>query len=237
MRVKYHAKGHNKSTYLFCSDLDNKVKVDLFILPDNRDIPSGLTLNEFLSTLEQYLIFKYKLELNKLFIGIPGIIWNIEVIRKHRNKVGNEVHIYKKSKENENNLDYIYVCDSVSYASKILGWKVSWINKNIIRNKEWYKDTLYFSLSPLNELKTENIKYKITNNLKDINEIKIYVEKQLKGVLSKKGKKIKITNVIKNEIKIYRFKREEARSIKTNPSYIYNRNKPLRNIYKIEILD
>ena len=45
MRVKYHAKGHNRSTYLFCSDLSNKVKVDLFIILKNKDIPSGLTLN------------------------------------------------------------------------------------------------------------------------------------------------------------------------------------------------
>jgi hypothetical protein len=93
MRVKYHAKGYNKSTYLFCFDLSNKVKVDLFIIPNNKDIPSGIILNEFLCTLEQYLIFKYKPKLNKLFIARPGIICNIEIIRNHRNKVGNKVHI------------------------------------------------------------------------------------------------------------------------------------------------
>ena len=45
-------------------------------------------------TLEQYLIFKYRPKLNKLFIARPGIICNIEVIRKRRKKVGNKVHIY-----------------------------------------------------------------------------------------------------------------------------------------------
>jgi hypothetical protein len=67
----------------------------LFILPKNKDIPSGLTLNEFLYTLEQYLIFKYRPKLNKLFIARPGIISNIEVIKKHSNKVGNKIYIYK----------------------------------------------------------------------------------------------------------------------------------------------
>ena len=99
IRVKYHAKGHNKSTHQFCSNLGNKVKVDLFTLPKNKNIPSGLTLNEFLCTLEQYLIFKYRPKINKLFIARPGIIWNIEVIAKHRNKVGNKVHIYKIKRE------------------------------------------------------------------------------------------------------------------------------------------
>lgn len=98
IRVKYQAKGHNKSISQFYSDLGNKIKVDLFILPKNKDIPFGLRLNEFLCTLKQYLIFKYRPKLNKLFIARPGIIWNIEVIRKHRNKVGNKIHIYIKSK-------------------------------------------------------------------------------------------------------------------------------------------
>jgi len=43
LRVKYHAKGHNESTYEYCSNLGNKAKVDLFILPPLNEIPSGLT--------------------------------------------------------------------------------------------------------------------------------------------------------------------------------------------------
>jgi len=74
LRVKYHAKGHNESTYEYCSNLGNKAKVDLFILPKSNEIPSGLTLSEFLCTLEQYLIFKYRPKLNKLFTARPGII-------------------------------------------------------------------------------------------------------------------------------------------------------------------
>lgn len=48
---------------------------------------------------------------------------------------------------------------------------------------------------------------------------------------------VKVTNVVKNEIKIYRFKREGPRVIKIDPGSIYNRNKLLRGVYKIEILD
>lgn len=73
--------------------------------------------------------------------------------------------------------------------------------------------------------------------MKDINEIKLYVKELLKDVLSRKGKKVKVTNVINNETKIYRSKREAARDIKADSSSIYNRNKLLRGIYKIEILD
>lgn len=39
------------------------------------------------------------------------------------------------------------------------------------------------------------------------------VEELLKDVLSRKGIKVKVTNVIKNEIYIYRSKREAARNI------------------------
>jgi NUMOD1 domain len=73
--------------------------------------------------------------------------------------------------------------------------------------------------------------------LKDINEIILYVKELLKDVLGRKGKKVKITNVIKNETKIYRSKREAARDLKADSSSIYNRNKLWIGIYKIEILD
>ena len=129
------------------------------------------------------------------------------------------------------------MCDSVSYVSKLLGWEKSWIKNNIIRYKGWYKDTLYFSLFPLKELKMGESIYNITENLKDINEIKLYVEELLKSVLNKKGKRVKIINVIKNEINSYRSKREAAKDIKADSNSIYNRNKLLRGIYKIEILD
>ena len=49
-------------------------KVDLFILPPLNEIPLGLTDSEFLCVLEQYLIFKYRPQINKLFIAKSGII-------------------------------------------------------------------------------------------------------------------------------------------------------------------
>jgi len=43
-------------------------------LPPLSEIPSGLMDVEFLCVLEEYLIFKYRPEINKLFIVRPGII-------------------------------------------------------------------------------------------------------------------------------------------------------------------
>jgi hypothetical protein len=54
--------------------LGDQGKVDLFILPLSNEILSGLTESEFLCVLEQYLIFKYRPKINKLFIARRGII-------------------------------------------------------------------------------------------------------------------------------------------------------------------
>jgi GIY-YIG catalytic domain. len=72
LRVKQHAKGSNKNTSDFCMNLGNKGKVDLFILPGLENIPKGLSISEFLCVLEQYLIFKYRPKINKLFIASPS---------------------------------------------------------------------------------------------------------------------------------------------------------------------
>ena len=235
-RIKYHAKGYNKSTREFCSGFKNRIKVDLFILPDKQKI-SGLSLNEFLCVLEQYLIFKYRPELNKLYIARPGLVWTKDVIAKHRDKVGKKVYIYIKSEERKDSLEYIYTCDSGSYGSILLGKERSWIKNIIARNKGWYRDILYFSLFSLNELKVENNLYNIINNLKDKDKVKLYIENRLSLISNRKGKKVKITDTIKNEIQIYRSKREAARNLKADPSSMYNRDKLFRGIYKIEILD
>lgn len=85
----------------------------------------------------------------------------------------------------------------------------------------------------LKVLKEGESTYNITENLKDIHEVKLYVEELLKYVLNKKGKRVKIINVIKNEVNFYKSKREGARHIKADTSSIYNRNKLFRSIYKI----
>jgi GIY-YIG catalytic domain len=236
-RIKYHAKGQNVSTRVFCLDRKKTVKVDLYILPESKKIPRGLNLTEFLCVLEQYLIFKYRPKLNKLLIARPGIIWHKEVILKHREKVGKKVYIYIKPNKKENNLEYIHFCDSFSHASHLLGYERSWVKNIIKRNKGWYRERLYFSLFPLDMFKNEENIYRISNNYKESNEVKSYVFKKISKISNRKGKRIKVINIETNETTFYRSKREAARNLRADPSSIYTRNNLFRNKYKIEILD
>jgi len=50
----------------------------------------------------------------------------------------------------KNNLEFIYSAGSASYASRLLGYKRSWIKNILYRNKGWYKNKLYFSMVSLN---------------------------------------------------------------------------------------
>jgi len=135
LRIKYHTKGQNKNTQEFCNSLGNLGKVDLFILPPLIEIPLGLTEAEFLCVLEQYLFFKYRPIINKLVLARLGIIWSKDVIMKHRRKVGKKIYIYVKSANLKNNLELIYIFDSASYASQLLGYERSWIKNILYRNK------------------------------------------------------------------------------------------------------
>lgn len=234
-RVKDHAKGYNKNTFQFCTKLGSEGKVDLFILPPIYDIPPGLTLSEFLCVLEQYLIFKFRPKINKLYIARPYILLDKKAIIKHKEKVSKNIYIYIKSKWTENNLEYIYMSESSSSASRLFGRERSWVKNILFRNKGWYQDTLYFSLCPLNEFKNGKVFYTITENLKKDNEIKSYISNF--AITKRKGKRVKITNVMKNEVVIYRSKREAGRVLNADPTCFYSRNKLFRGIYKIEILD
>lgn len=151
-RIKQHAKGNYLNTRDFCLKLGDSAKVDLFLLSNINDIPSELSIYKLLCVLEQYLIFKYKLKINKLFVARPGIIWTKDVIAKQREKVGKKVYIYLKSENKKRTLELIYICDSASYVSQLFGYERSWIKNILIRNKGWYKAKLYFSLLPLKEL-------------------------------------------------------------------------------------
>ena len=237
LRVKYHTKGQNKNTREFCINLGGQGKVDLFILPPLNEIPSDIFITQFLCVLEQYLIFKYRPKINKLLVAMPGIIWNKDTITKHRKKVGKKIYIYIKSVNPKNNLEFIFMCDSASYASQLLGHERSWITNILKRDKGWYKDKLYFSLIPLNELEIKGKIYGIAKNLKNINKVKSYIYKLLKGGLSRKGKMIRVTNTINKEVILYRSKREAARYLKADPTSFYNRDKLFRGIYKIEVLE
>ena len=96
-RVKDHAKEHDVNTKSFISSLKGEGLVELFIITKETIIPRGLTRKEFLTLLEQYLIIKFKPTLNKKYLSTPGIIWSPETIKKHIEKVGSVVYVYKKT--------------------------------------------------------------------------------------------------------------------------------------------
>jgi hypothetical protein len=132
-RVKYHSKGSNNTTKAFCSELGNNAKVDLFIIPKDNEIIKKYSIDKFLCVLEQFLFFKYRPLVNKLYIAIPGVILDQKAIKKHREKVGKKIYIYLKSKE-LNRLELIYISSSRSYISKLLGYERSWIKNILVRS-------------------------------------------------------------------------------------------------------
>lgn len=200
-------------------------------------IPSDITIAQFLCILEQYLFFKYRPLINRLLVARPGIIWTEDVITRHRKKVGKKNYIYIKSVKAKKILEFIFVCDSASYASQLLGYERSWIENIFKRNKGWYKDKLYFSLIPLNKLEIKGEIYVVVKNLKNFNKIKSYIYKLLKGGLSRKGKMIRVTNTINKKVTLYRSKREAARCLKADPASFYKRDKLFIGIYNIEVLE
>ncbi len=74
-RVKQHAKGVDINTKSFISSCKGKgVVVDLFIVDKDLQIPGNLTIKQFITILEQYLIIKLKPTLNKKLLATPGIM-------------------------------------------------------------------------------------------------------------------------------------------------------------------
>ena len=236
-RVKYHSKGSNKSTKVFCDELENNAKVDLFIIPKENETIIKFSIEKFLCVLEQFLIFKYRPLINKLFIAIPGVILDQKAIMKHRENVGKKIYIYLKSEE-LNKLELIHISPSRSYISKLLGYERSWVKNILTRSCGWYKDKLYFSHKPLENYIEDGVIFNVLSNIKEENLIKEYLEEILNKLklLGRRGNKVKITNIITGEIKIYRSKREAARYLKADPSSISSRSDLFRGMFKIETL-
>jgi hypothetical protein len=108
----------------------------------------------------------------------------------------------------------------------------------MIRSCGLYKDKLLFSSKSIEYYKEDTVEYKITQNIKEENVIKKYLEEILNELrsLGKKGNKVKITNINTGIIDLYRSKREAARYLKTDPSSISGRSGLFRGLYKIEII-
>lgn len=64
-RVKSHTKGAESTTCNFIKSLKDKGVLELCHLTNETEIPYGLTKNQFITLLEQYLIIKLKPTVNK----------------------------------------------------------------------------------------------------------------------------------------------------------------------------
>jgi len=92
-RVKDHAKGHNTNTASFVESLGTTGLVDLFILPKNINL-DGLTLQQFLTVLEQYLFFVYHPNQNKSLVASPGVLQSPAAIQQQRKDKGTPLFVY-----------------------------------------------------------------------------------------------------------------------------------------------
>jgi hypothetical protein len=81
------------------------------------------------------LIFKYRPQLNKLYVALAGLIWGEKSVEKHREIVGKKIYIYLKLKTT-NILELIYISPSRSYFSHLLGYERSLVKK-YFKKKFW----------------------------------------------------------------------------------------------------
>lgn len=236
-RVKKHAYGWNINTRKFCSNLGGKGKVSLYIIPKNK-IRKELTINQFLCILEQYLIFKYRPKINKVFVAIPGVIWNKERILKHKEIMGKKLYIYIRSSSLEDTFEYIYLSPSHSHLSLLLGYNRLWA-KGVMRKgvKVLYRQCLFLSLIPIDTLLFNGKLCTIIKNLKSENDLKSYIFSKLTKA-TRAGTGLKVTNVKSGEIFYFISKGEASQVLKLDPSGFYNRGDDnlLKKTYKVEIM-
>lgn len=73
-RVKRHAKKVDSTTRLFIESLKDEGVLELCLLTDDIINPEGLTKNQFITLLEQYLIIKLNPSVNKKLLATPGVM-------------------------------------------------------------------------------------------------------------------------------------------------------------------
>jgi len=159
-RVKQHAKGVDLNTKFFISSCKGKgVVVDLFIVDKDLQIPGNLTIKQFITILEQYLIIKLKPTLNKKLLATPGIMWSPEIINKFLKKMSHPVYAYRK--EDNGKLVLIQIFQGSRAVGTSLGFTKSFFINLKSRKGGWYKDKVYFT-----DIKLDNTESNILTMLK-----------------------------------------------------------------------
>lgn len=103
----------------------NKGEVDLFIVDKDLKIPGNLTLKQFITVLEQYLIIKLKPTLNKKLLATPGIMWSPSTIKNFLEKISHSIYVYHKQDNGE--LILIQIFPSTRVVGISLGFRITFI--------------------------------------------------------------------------------------------------------------
>ena len=119
--MKSHTKGLNESTASFISSLSPGTGlVTLFIVPVGLDLV-GLTLQEFLCVLEQYMFIENVPTLNKTIIATAGVMMSAAAIDAVRKATGTKTYCYFKDPVTEL-LTLLHTFDSIRQVGPLLGF-------------------------------------------------------------------------------------------------------------------
>lgn len=196
-RVKAHTKG-DSTICDFIESLKDKGVLELCILTDEIEIPVGLTKNQFITLLEQYLIIKLKPTVNKKFIATPGIMWTIETIKTHQDKMSIPIYVYKKEVDH---MILIQVFSTTRSVGLDLGMGKSFYSSVRSRTSGWYKNIILFSEVELVDC---------DKNILSLLEFKELIENLRETRI---GFGVRVTNVITGEVVDYDSMQAVSRAI------------------------
>ncbi len=120
--------------------------VTLYLVP--REGILGLSLNQSICLMEQYLFFTIKPTMNKTLVARPGVMHTACSNKKHAEKMNKAVYVYTRDEDNSENLELVHTFPSGRGMTRALGLGKSFTTSVIARGG-WFRDTLYFSINEL----------------------------------------------------------------------------------------
>lgn len=205
--------------------MKGKGVVDLFIVDKNMQIPGGLTLKQFITLLEQYLIIKLKPTKNNKLLATAGIMWSPEVINKFLEKFSLPVYAYHK--QDNGKLVMIQNFPSTRAVGISLELSKSFYSNLKRRTGGWYKDKIYFS-----DIKLDNTE----SNILSLLELKKLISEV---ILGRTGLGVSVTDETTGNKTIYVSMGAVTRDIGIDPKGIHEKSrtgKLYKRRYRFELL-
>lgn len=242
-RIVVHASGIDKGTGQFVKFLNGEGTVDLFLIGASL-IPTGLTLIQFVTVLEQFLFFKFRPTINKKFVATPGgyqspslITTQPELIISTETQLLkgdtirspiNSMPVFAYNLDEWGSLILIQSFDSGVSVGLSLNMSRTFFKNLLSRDSGWFKKTVYFTQV---EIEGSDI------NLMTLAEFKTYIGDIYSiNPKSTQGFKCVITNTITGEIHSYHSIRQCAREFGCDPFVLVpGRTKLYKKIYKIDV--